>query len=104
MYVGPADVTFFHHYRPLPPGHLDVYFNVGVEITLNDLQPHLAQLVFGPDLLGVEDASHVRVRLPTGLEYEGEITPRPTGRGGTTLLFNPERVETIAEVHKWTPP
>jgi hypothetical protein len=104
MYAGPADVTFFHHDRPLPPNQLDVYFNVGVDITFSDFQPCLAQLTFDPSLFGVEDATHVRVRLPTGLEYEGEITPRPTGRGVTTLLFNLERVETIAEVHKWTPP
>ena len=93
MYAGPADVTFFHKYRPLPPDQLDVYFNVGVDITFSDFQPPLAQLVFGPDVIGVEDATHVRVRLPNGLEYEGEIKPRPNGPGVMTLLFTLERVE-----------
>lgn len=94
MYAGPADVTFFHKYLPLPPDRLDVYYNFGVDITLSDFQPQLAQLVFDAGLVGVEDATHVRVRLPDGLEYEGEIKPRPTGPGVMTLLFMVERVET----------
>ncbi|WP_454863297.1 hypothetical protein [Pseudomonas hormoni] len=93
MYAGPADVTFFHKCRPLPADQLDVYFNFGVDITFSDFQPQLAQLAFGPSLVGVEDATHVRVRLPNGLEYEGEIKPRPIGPGMMTLLFMVERVE-----------
>ncbi|MDB5995337.1 MAG: hypothetical protein JWP42_2473 [Pseudomonas sp.] len=93
MYAGPTDITFFHKYWPLPVDRLDVYFNAGVDITFSHFQPPLAQLTFGMGLVGVEDASHVRVSLPDSLEYEGEINPRPNGPGVMTVLFNVQQVE-----------
>lgn len=98
MYCGPADITFMHHYIRLPTDQHDVYFNVGVEITLSEFKPRIAQLEFGADLVGVAEATHVRVRVPNGLEYEGEITPRAAGRGVTSILFKIQRVEdTVTE-------
>ena len=98
-----ADVAFFHKYQPLPPEQLDVYFHVAIEVCLSDFQPHMAQLVFGSGLLGAENATHVWVRLATGLEYEGEINFRPSGPCVTTLLFKLDRVENTTPVYRERP-
>lgn len=81
MYAGPADVTFFHKYRPLPPDRLDVYYNFGVDISFSDFQPQLAQLVFGPGLVGVEDATHVGCACPMAWNTKGKSSPDRSDRG-----------------------
>ncbi len=93
MYIGPADVAFFHKYLPLPPERLDAYFHVAIEIRFRELVPDLVQLEVEPGLIGACGASHVRVRLPDGLEYEGEIKPRPVGPNLASLVFKLERFE-----------
>lgn len=97
MYAGPADVTFFHRYQPLPPEQLDVYYYVALEIRLTKLAPDRAQLQLAPGLIGVEDATHVRVRLPDGVEFEGEIHPTPNRSDVTSLLFTLQRVEDLSD-------
>ncbi|MCI9874475.1 hypothetical protein [Pseudomonas atacamensis] len=98
MYFGPADVTFLHNYIRLPTNQHDVYAHPGIEINLTDFRPRVAQLEFPAGLEGVEEATHVRVRVPNGMEYEGEITPRAAGRGVTSILFKIQRaVDTSSE-------
>lgn len=95
MYTGPADVAFFHHERPVPD-QLDVYFNVGVDITLSEYQPKIELLTFEAGLVGVVNATHVRVCLPNGLEYEGEIKPRAASGEVTSLFFMVDRLENLS--------
>jgi len=98
MYFGPADVTFMHNYIRLPTNQHDVYTHAGIEINLSDFRPRVAQLEFPAGLAGVEEATHVRVRVPNGMEYEGEITPRAVQRGATSILFKIQRaVDTSIE-------
>lgn len=87
MYTGPADVTFFQHSMHLPSDRYIFYFNEGVDITLSVFASRLAQLEFEAGLVGIEGAIRLRVRLPNGREYEGDITPRAATRGVTSLLF-----------------
>lgn len=88
MYAGLADVTFFQNSMHLPIDQYIVYFNVGVEITLSEFEPGLVHLEFDAELVGVDGATSVRVRLPNGLEHEGEITPWAATRGATSIMFN----------------
>lgn len=55
MYCGPADVTFMNHYIRMPAYQQDAYFNTGVEITLIEFKPRIAQLEFGANLVGVPE-------------------------------------------------
>ena len=93
MYYGPADVTFCHNYIRLPTNQRDEFLNPAVEITLSDFKPRIAQLEFSANLTGVEEATHVRIRVPNGMEYEGEIVPKAAGRGVTSVLFKVQRAE-----------
>jgi hypothetical protein len=93
MYYGPADVTFCHRYIRLPTNQNDEFSNSSVEVTLSDFKPRIAQLEFPVGLEGVEEATHVRIRVPNGMEYEGEIIPKAAGRGITSILFKIQHVE-----------